>query len=115
MIIYKDEKGADLRQPNLKEVRDLILDDREDEAKRIVSHYVTNFTVDGGSGETVESVLDGEILAMEERISLQKKILKIVFKGIDEGRQSESIIKMAKMIISCCKQRKRKIQKQNNN
>lgn len=115
MIIYKDEKGADLRQPNLKQIKDLILEDREDEAKKIMSHFVMNFTVDGSSGETEESVLNGTIRAMKERISSQKIILKKVLKGIDEGRQSESIIKMAKMIISCCKQRKRKLQKQNNN
>lgn len=115
MIIYKDEKGADLRQPNLKQIKDLILEDREDEAKRIINHFVKNFTVESGSEATVEYVLDETIHTMKERISLQKKILKIVFKGIDEGRQSESIIKMAKMIISCCEQRKRKLQKKKNN
>lgn len=115
MIIYRDEKGADLRQPNLKEIKDLILEDREDEAKKIMSHYVMNFTVDGSSGETEESVLDGTIRSMEDRIKTEKIILKQVFKGIDKGRQAESIMKMAKMIISCCKKRKRKIQKEKNN
>lgn len=115
MIIYRDEKGADLRQSNLKEIKNLIPEDREDEAKKIMSHFVMNFTVDGNNGETVESVLDGTIHSMEERISSEKIMLKKVFKGIDEGRQSESIIKMARMIISCCKQRKRKLQKQNSN
>lgn len=108
MIVYRDEKGADLRQPSLKEIKDLILEDREDEAKKIMEHFVMNFTVDGSSGETEESVLDGTILSMEDRIKKEKIILKQVFKGIDKGRQAESIMKMAKMIISCCKKRKRK-------
>ena len=112
MIIYRDDKGADLRQPNLKKIKDLILEDREDEAKRIMEHFVMNFTVDGSSGETEESVLNGTILSMEDRIKTEKIILKQVFKGIDKDRQAESIIKMAKMIISCCKKRKRKIQKE---
>lgn len=115
MIIYKDEKGADLHQPNLKEIKDLILNDRENEAKKIMEHFVMSFTVDGSSGETEESVLDGTILSMKDRIKTEKIILKKVFNGIDEGRQAESIMKMAKIIISCCKKRKRKIQKEKNN
>lgn len=71
-----------------------------------------NFTVDGSSGETEESVLDGTILKMKDRIKKEKITLKKVFKGIDEGRQVESNMKMAEIIISCCKKRKRKIKKE---
>ena len=112
MIIYRDEKGADLRQPSLKKIKDLIIDDREDEAQKIMEHFVMNFTVDGSNGETEESVLEGTILSMEYRIKKEKIILKQVFKGIDKGRQAESIIKMAKMIIQCCRKRERKIKKE---
>ena len=59
--------------------------------------------------------MGGTILSMKDRIKTEKILLKKVLKGIDEGRQAESIMKMAEIIISCCKKRKRKIQKEKNN